>query len=410
MLWQKTILVVVMSLSLLLDCVPAQAETTFPAQTSAMVELSPLWQTSLAASLNQAMSDELLQTTQAGVMVYDLTTGTTIFKSNERQLMRPASTLKLLTAVTALEKLGEDYQFRTMLAYSGTITNGTLHGNLYCIGGFDPCFDSSDMRAFAEALSTLGICSVSGQLIADTSMVSAKRWGQGWCWDDGEYNPTLTPLIYNGQDNFMDAFKQSLQTYSINFSPFIGSGMAPENVQIIAQRTHSMQQVLRKMLKDSNNLFAEAMFYNLAAINGVKNATAEQARLQINDLIAQIGFRPADYRIADGCGLSLYNYLSPELEVALLKYAYQHQEIFKELYPALPIGGVDGTLDNRQKNIVGRVHAKTGTLTGVHALAGYTKAANGHALAFSIMNEGVLSNAEAIAFQDRICTLICTVQ
>lgn len=409
MLWQKNILAAALALALVLGTAPVQAEQNLSVQPAATVASSS-WQNHLATSLDAALSDDLLQKTQAGIMVYDLTTDEVIFKSNERQIMRPASTLKLLTAVTALKNLGTGYQFQTKLAYSGTISNGTLYGNLYCIGGFDPAFGSSDMLAFADSLRALGVRSITGQLIADNSMVNTPRWGQGWCWDDGEYNPVLTPLLYNKQDNFMDGFKQILQTYNINVSPFVASGTAPEEVQLICRRTHSMQQILQQMLKDSDNLYAEAMFYNLAASSGLRNVTAVQAREQINSLITQIGFASGNYRITDGCGLSLYDYLSPELEVACLKYAYQQKEIFNQLYPALPIGGTDGTLEYRQKNIVGKIHAKTGTLTGVQALAGYTYAANGHLLAFSIMNAGVLKSSTATAFQDRLCTLFCTVQ
>lgn len=390
--------------------VHTETKLAAPGKAVAAVADASAWQSNLNVSLNEAMADELLQRTQAGVMVYDLTTGETIFKYNERQLMRPASSLKLLTAVTALERLGPGYKFTTKLAYSGTITNGTLNGNVYCIGGFDPCFGGSDMVAFAEGLRALGVRSISGQLIADTSMISTPRWGQGWCWDDVDDNPVLTPLIYNRQDKFMLGLQQVLQSYNITASPLVGNGEAPADVQLICETSHSMPQLLQKMLKDSDNLYAEAMFYNLAASYGIRYATAAQAKAQVNSFITQIGLQPENYRVADGSGLSVYNYLSPELEVAVLKYAYQHPPLYEQLYPALPVGGVDGTLDIRQKNIAGRVHAKTGSMTGVYALAGYTNASNGHLLAFSIMNEGILSEVAARSFQDKLCTLLCTVQ
>lgn len=411
MRWQKNILTAALAVALVFGNVLVQSQANIAAANATItVTAASPWKSNLTAGINELLADDLLQKTQAGVMVYDLTTNEVIFKSNERQLMRPASTLKLFTAAAALERLGGDYQFKTKLAYSGTISNGTLNGNLYCIGGFDPCFNSSDMVAFAESLRALGVSRISGQLFADSSMVSTQRWGQGWCWDDDEYNPTLAALLYNEKDNFMDGFKQVLQAYNISVSPFVANGVASADAQVICQRTHSLQQVMRQMLKDSDNLYAEAMFYNLAASSGMRNATAVQARGQINNLITQLGFNPANYRIADGCGLSLYNYLSPELEVALLKHVYQQQAIFAQIYPALPVGGTDGTLKYRQQNIAGKVHAKTGTLTGVHALAGYLQAANGHLLAFSIMNEGVLQNSAATAFQDKISTLLCTVQ
>ncbi len=57
-------------------------------------------------------------------MVWDLEADSCIYKHNERQLMRPASTMKLLTAITALDKLGGSYQFKTQLKYTGTIEEG----------------------------------------------------------------------------------------------------------------------------------------------------------------------------------------------------------------------------------------------------------------------------------------------
>ena len=85
---------------------------------------------------------------------------------------------------------------------------------------------------------------------------------------------------------------------------------------------------------------------------------------------------------------------------------------FNTFYPALPIGGVDGTLDYRMHNKAtkGKIHAKTGTLTSVSALAGYTTTANGHLLAFSIMNNGTLDTLEVQTWQDRAYEVFTTVK
>ena len=62
------------------------------------------------------------------------------------------------------------------------------------------------------------------------------------------------------------------------------------------------------------------------------HATADDARKVVNRFIAKLGYNPANYNIADGCGLSLYDYLSPELEVGLLKYAYENKQLFNLRY------------------------------------------------------------------------------
>ena len=113
--------------------------------------------------------------------------------------------------------------------------------------------------------------------------------------------------------------------------------------------------------------------------------------------------------VADGSGLSLYNYVTPDMEVQLLRYAAKKPEIIEKLLPSLPVAGVDGTLKSRMKGTKaqGNVQAKTGTVTGVSALAGYCTAANGHRLCFSIINMGIPKAKVGRDFQDRVCALLC---
>ena len=122
-----------------------------------------------------------------------------------------------------------------------------------------------------------------------------------------------------------------------------------------------------------------------------------------------MGLDPLDYTIADGSGLSLYNYVTAEMIVRLLRYAYDNREIYDHLYPALPVAGVDGTLENRMTKGAcrGNVHAKTGTVSGVSTLGGYCQAANGHTLCFAILNQGLVKASDGRAFQDQICDAIC---
>ena len=95
--------------------------------------------------------------------------------------------------------------------------------------------------------------------------------------------------------------------------------------------------------------------------------------------------------------------------VALLGYAWQTQHIKEHLLPSLPISGFDGTLQKRMLGTPaeGNVRAKTGTVTGIVSLAGYLTAANGHTLAFAIINQGVNSSGIGRSFQDKICQELC---
>ena len=77
-----------------------------------------------------------------------MTADSALYTHNQRQLMRPASCMKLVTAITALDRLGSDYDFQTRIYYTGNVIDSTLVGNIYCLGGFDPTLTVDDVREF----------------------------------------------------------------------------------------------------------------------------------------------------------------------------------------------------------------------------------------------------------------------
>ena len=106
-------------------------------------------QDSLRIRLDSLLEDSMFETSQVGLMVYDLTADSVYYQYNERQLLRPASTMKLVTAITALDQLGPNYDFQTHVYYTGNIKNRTLVGNIYCVGGFDPTLSLGDVTDMA---------------------------------------------------------------------------------------------------------------------------------------------------------------------------------------------------------------------------------------------------------------------
>ena len=366
------------------------------------------WPLNVQARIDSLLQSSIFETSTVGLMVYDLTADSALYLHHHRQLLRPASTMKLLTAITAIDRLGGSYQLRTSLYYKGTIDNRTLCGDLICVGGMDPRFNSDDMRAFVESLQRMGIDTLRGRIVADCSMKDTLRWGEGWCWDDD--NPTLSPLLIGKKANFTERLLKELTDQGIVLSGVVTTyGARPVDAKFICSRTHTIDQILGRMMKESDNLYAEAMFYQIAAATGNRPATAKHARTLMQQLIRQMGLNPKGYRMADGSGLSLYNYLSAELLVRLLLYAWHNQQVYDLLQPSLPIAGEDGTLKKRMKSpfTSGNVRAKTGTVTGVSSLAGYCTAANGHELCFAIINQGIMHNNTGRHFQDRICMALC---
>ena len=366
------------------------------------------WPKNVQAQIEELLQSDMFRTSQLGMMVYDLDADSAIFCHNERQLMRPASTMKVITAITALSRLGGSYQFKTDLCYTGRVDSCTLQGDIYCVGGFDPRFNNDDLRAFVEGIRRLGIDTIRGSIYADKSMKDKNPYGEGWCWDDD--NPTLSPLLLSRKDQLLPKFYSDLREAGIYLTGSLGEKRKPEEANCIVRRFHTIDQVLMRMLKESDNLYAESMFYQIAASTGNHPATAKSARAIIKQLVNKLGLDGSRYQFADGSGLSLYNYVSAELEVKLLRYAYHDQNIYNHLLPALPIAGTDGTLRKRMTGAFtrGNVHAKTGTVTGISSLCGYLTAANGHHLCFSIINQGVMHGKNGRRFQDKVCTILAS--
>lgn len=361
----------------------------------------------LPQRIQELLDNDIFDRTQVGIYVYDLTADTLVFTHNEQQCMRPASNEKLMTAITALNDLGVLYEYRTRLYTTSIPADSIFTGHIYIRAGYDPLLDGDDLRAFAQSLKEHRIFRLQQPIVLDLSMKDDKRLGWGWCWDDDEV-PT-TPLLYRNDDKFTDNLRRIFREEGIDWDGTVTEDTTPNTATLLLTRTHNIDQVLLPMMKKSNNSMAESLFYQLAAQKGKSRAGRKQAVAHYNTLIRHIGLDPTHYQIADGSGLSLYNYLSPELLGRMLRYAYKNDDIYRHLLPSLPIAGEDGTLRKRMRGSAaqGNVRAKTGTVEGVSTLSGYLTTATGNLLCFSIMNQGIRHTSTGRNFQDRVCKALC---
>ena len=373
------------------------------------VTATDTWLSRMQSSLDTLCHSSLFQTTQLGLYIYDLTTQEPVYTINADQRMRPASCQKLVTSIAALHYLGENYKFTTGLYITGSIAGRILKGDVYIVGGMDPLLSPSDLAAFATALKNRGIDQVAGRIYIDLTMKDDLPYGWGWCWDD-KYGP-LSALMINGRDGFGEQWLRAMRSAGIRLSH---TGVTPRILPStgtvhLATAAHSIDEVLEPMMKKSDNIYAECLFYQIAAMGGQKQAGRKHVAEHIRRFLESIGQDEATCQVADGSGLSLYNYLTPQVLVALLNYAYQTPSVGNHLMPVLPIAGVDGTLEKRMKDSAaqGNVRAKTGTLEAISSLAGYLKASNGHDLSFCIINQGIVHSSQGRDFQDKICILLC---
>ena len=359
----------------------------------------------LSERLLKLLDNDIFDRTQVGMYVYDLTADSLIFAYHERQCMRPASNEKIMTAITALSTLGADHTYRTTLSIypEPTDTDSVYTGQVCIRAAYDPLFGADDMRAFARSLKEHGITRIASPIVLDLSMKNADRLGWGWCWDDDEV--PLTPLLYKNKDRFAEGFRAALHEAGISCNGSVQEGRIPSSAQKLCTRSHHIDQVLLPMMKQSNNSMAESLFYQMASHRTSQPASRKQGVQCVNELISRLGLTPSHYQIADGSGLSLYNYLTPELLGNMLRFAYRNEAIYRHLLPSLPIAGEDGTLRKRMRGTraQGNVKAKTGTVEGVSTLSGYCTTAAGHVLCFSIMNQGIRHTSTGRNFQDRVC-------
>jgi D-alanyl-D-alanine carboxypeptidase/D-alanyl-D-alanine-endopeptidase (penicillin-binding protein 4) len=359
-------------------------------------------------------ADTLLQQTQLGLHIIDLSTGRELYARNAQHRMRPASTEKVVTAIAALDVLGPSYTLDTRLLSTAAVSGHTLKGDIYIKGVMDPLLTVADVRSLAAQLKAAGITRIDGRLVADASFKDADEFGWGWCWDDD--NPTLSPLLVGGKPGLAAALRTALQRAGIALGRGVTTGTTPASARSLAAIQRPLTEVLQPMLKESDNLCAEAVYYHVAAAPTPESIPATGKHYSNRRAVAAIhalmkrAEAATTSTIADGSGLSLYNYQTPSVFTHLLAYAaVRPDSIFNPLLAALPIAAVDGTLKKRMTDTpaAANVRAKTGSVSAVSTLVGYTtQRSTGHLIAFAIMNNGLPRMAEGRALQDQICILL----
>jgi D-alanyl-D-alanine carboxypeptidase/D-alanyl-D-alanine-endopeptidase (penicillin-binding protein 4) len=184
-----------------------------------------------------------------------------------------------------------------------------------------------------------------------------------------------------------------------------GGRPAPAKTTLAEHVSPTLAEDLVLTMKDSQNLHAEMMLRNLSA--GC-HRTLISSLQQERRYLTRAGLSGDDFMFYDGSGLSVKDLVTPRATAQLLAFAAT-QPWFAQWKPALPVGGIDGTLANRftAAPLKGHVFAKTGTLGESRALAGYLDAASGRTLIFSILvdNHTPGSNADRVVM-DKIVAAI----
>ena len=367
----------------------------------------------LHADIDAVLQETLFTTASIGIKVVAVETGEVVYEKNPYKLHHPASTTKLFTAATALAKLGSDYQFETTV-YVDTEADTQVVGNIYLKGRADPVLQPFDMMKLVDTLLETGLQSIQGDIVVDTTYLDTVREGPGWMWDDRplrigalsirqiEPEPgTRSRALACGY-----LLKNELIEKGIEVTGDVVPGTVPLEARTVAKHlSPPLANIIKLMNKPSDNWIAELLFKTIGAEVMGEPGTWQKGRDAINEFLEEIIGEPPVHRFVDGSGLSRYNLLNAELLTQLLVHIYHNFELMPEYLASLPIAGVDGTLGERMQGMSAEkvLRAKTGTLSGVSTLAGYTVTADDEVFAFGILISHYVGSAiPARDIQDQI--------
>ena len=197
------------------------------------------------------------------------------------------------------------------------------------------------------------------------------------------YRSVADPTAY-----FMAAFASQMKTQGIDVGGRYEEGAAPEDGKLVLQaQSPPLASILMDMNKYSSNFIAEQVLKTIGAEKSDGAGSTLKGVEAISAYLKSLGISDEEYVLVNGSGLSRRIILRPEHLTAVLLDMAKDSKVSPEFMASLAIGGRDGTLWSRfrDEGHVDRLRGKTGTINGVHCLAGYISGTNGKTYAFAYL-------------------------
>jgi D-alanyl-D-alanine carboxypeptidase/D-alanyl-D-alanine-endopeptidase (penicillin-binding protein 4) len=178
----------------------------------------------------------------------------------------------------------------------------------------------------------------------------------------------------------------------------VAAGLASATAErrtVVETKSPSLREVGTVLMKVSQNLYAETLVKAVGASRGGLG-TFEGGLTGVRTALASWGVPGDGFVIADGSGLSRYNYLAAATVIAVLERKYKDDRHREAFVATFPIAGKDGSLATRMQRTraAGNAVAKTGSISNVRSLSGYVRTRDGEMLVFSILaNDFVIPSA-----------------
>ncbi|MFH0181039.1 D-alanyl-D-alanine carboxypeptidase/D-alanyl-D-alanine-endopeptidase [Streptomyces cacaoi] len=362
----------------------------------------------MVANLETRVLDQRLGSEVSGV-VLDSESDATLWDHNGATALMPASNTKLATATAALTVLGPNHKFTTKVVYG----NGTLT----VVGGGDRTLTSADLAELAKTavagLKAAGLTSV--KVAVDDSLFGEPTLANGW--NTGYYPDSVAPvraLVVDGhgvQDTSIDAgqvFAQQLTAAGVTVDGAVTRAEAsPGDVPVARHQSAALSEIVHKMIKVSDNNIAETLL-RMTALGAGRPATFEGGTEVVRQVLSlRYGVSLDNFEIHDGSGLSRANRIPAATlaEILELLTESRYSRTLGSILDGLPVSGEAGSTlgpewgrfdDVNSKCAVGKVHAKTGTLTGAIALSGLTQGKDGKWKVFSFIENNSTANPNDI--------------
>jgi D-alanyl-D-alanine carboxypeptidase len=388
---------------------PAQTPTKVQTTQSGENQTGTL-QSATASQAESTTNDDLTPIYGLQGVLIETLDGRTLSAQSADQPLNPASAVKLATALVALRNLGAQHRYTTGFWTNGSFekATGTIHGNLY-VSGRDPSFHYEHAVMIARQLNSLGIRTVTGDLIVPPGFTMNFNWSARRSGDllydtlDAALRSSEATTAWT-EERMALSDQSSLQmipSVSVMGDVYVGSA-APGARLLLTHKSSKLTDVLKVLLCYSNNFMAERIGDGLGGTPSVKR-----------QLISMLGISPGEIQLASLSGLGV-NRVTPRTMMKILRVL--RAELQKSrLSPAdiMPVAGIDpGTLEDRFTGPAwqGSVIAKTGTLVrtdgGASSLVGQMRTANGEVLLFVIMNQ----RGNVLRFRENQDSLIMQVQ
>ncbi|PAT12882.1 D-alanyl-D-alanine carboxypeptidase/D-alanyl-D-alanine-endopeptidase [Corynebacterium hadale] len=318
-------------------------------------------------------------------------TGEVVFDQHANEPLRPASVTKVLTAAAALYQLGPEDTLST------AVVRGANPGEVTILAGGDVWLDDEALDALAAQVSNVG-GAVDTVTIDTSSWDGMEEYPESWDPEnvDAGFVAPMQPAMLSGgrlggategdvprtHTPALDV-AQALANRLGAANVAVADGPAPADAEVVASvESPTLLERMRVMMRNSDNVYAEAIGRELALARGTTDAP--QAAL---DTLAEQGFDVSGTTLLDNCGLSDANRIPPALLDGVLLSSATEAPI-RDLLGTLPVAAGEGTLASRYGDLAGRgwVRAKTGTLDETSALAGTVTSVNGNVYTFAFIS------------------------